>query len=254
MIHSRAAIARDEQVIRDRPDVLRLDPLVAHASLLVARCLATSAEAHAIAHTAVAALPEVVHAEPGARDFALRAVLADDLREDAVVIADAIAGRRIAKRCERIEEARGEPAEAAVAEPRILFLGGDALEVVAERLDRLAHFFEQAVLERGQRVDETAAEQELHRQVTHALHARALYASAGRDPALAELLADGDRQCVVDVAPCRAGERLAERALQAIDDRVADGAGTQRRRGMHGGSLGLHELDAEMRNVPFSTS
>src|SRR4029450_1594050 len=117
MIYGRAAIARDQQVIRDGPHILRLDPLVAHAAVLVARRLATPAEAHAIALATVAALPEVVHAEPGARDFALRAVLADDLREDAVVIADAITRSCIAERCERIEEARGQPTEAAVTEP-----------------------------------------------------------------------------------------------------------------------------------------
>ena len=252
MIHRRAAIARDEQVIRDSPHVLRLDPLVAHAALLVARRLAAAAEAHAIAHAAVAAVPKVVHAEPGARDFALRAVLADDLREDAVVVADAVAGRRITERRERIEKARGEPAETAVAEPGIFFLGGDAIEILAERLDRLAHLFQQAVLERGQRVDETAAEQELHREITDALHARAFHASAGCDPALGELFADCDRQRVVDVAARGAGERLAERALQSIDDRVADRAGTQRRRGMHGGGLRLHDVDAKSGESPIT--
>ncbi len=138
MIHGRAAIAGDQQVVADGPDILRVDPLVTHAALLVARGVAVAAEAHAIAHAAVAALPEVVQAEPRARDFALRAVLADDLREDAVVVTNAVAGRGIAERRERIEEARGEPTEAAVAEPGIFFLGGDAIEVVAERLDSVS--------------------------------------------------------------------------------------------------------------------
>ncbi len=89
----------------------------------------------------------VVHAEPRARDFTLRAIFADDLREDAVVVADAVTGRGIAERRERIEEAGCEAAEAAVAEPGIFFLGSDAIEIVAERLDGFAHFFEHAILE-----------------------------------------------------------------------------------------------------------
>ena len=243
VIHGRAAIAGDQQVVADGPDVLRVDPFVAHAALLVARGLAVTAEAHAIAHAAVAAFPEVVKAEPGAGDLALCAVFADDLREDAVVVADAVAGRGIAERRERIEEARSEPAQAAVAETGIFFFGGDAIQIVAERLERLAHFFEHAVLERRKRIDETAPEQELHRQVADALHARARHARAGCDPALRELFANGDRERVVDVAPRGAGERFAERTLQPIDDGVAHRAGAQHGRGMDCRCLRLHDVD-----------
>ena len=132
MIDGGTAIAGNHQVVADGPDVVRADPLVAHASAFIALRLAVAAEAHAMAHGAAAAFPEVVKAQPGARDFALRAVLADHLREDAVVVANAVARRGVTERRERIEKARGEAAKTAVAEPRIFFLGGDPVEIVAE--------------------------------------------------------------------------------------------------------------------------
>jgi hypothetical protein len=45
----------------------------------------------------------------------------DPLLEDAVLVADAVADRGQLQRGERVHEARGEPAEAAVAEPGIAF-------------------------------------------------------------------------------------------------------------------------------------
>ncbi len=230
MIHGGTAIAGNQQVITDRPDILRIDPLVTHATVIVASGATLTAESHAMAHGALPALPEVMKAEPGAGDFALRAVLLDDLREDAVVIANAITGGRIAERGERIEKAGGETTETAVAQTGIFFLGGDVIQVVTERLDGLAHFGEQLVLERGQRIDEAATEQELHRQIADPLHASARHPLTGGDPPLGKFFTNGDGQRVVDVAAGRVLGRLAEHPLEAIDDRLTDGAEAQRHR------------------------
>src|SRR5690606_36066554 len=110
MVDGRAAVAWTQEVEGNRPDIVRIDPLVADAPILTARCLTMSAETNAVPDTGAAALPEVPYSQPRARHFALCAVFADDLREDPVVVANAVAGRRIAERCQRIEEAGSEPA------------------------------------------------------------------------------------------------------------------------------------------------
>ncbi len=217
---------------------MRADPFVAQAPVFIARRLAVAAEAHAMAHRAAAALPEILKTQPGARHFALRAVLADYLGEDAVVVANAISGRRVAKRRERIEKAGGEPAETAVAKSGVFFFGRDPVEIVTEGLQRLANFLHQAVIERGQRIDEAAAQQKLHREIADAFHARSRHAIAGRDPAFGEFLADGECERVVDVAAGCGAARLAERSLQSIDDGVAHRAGAQGDGGADGGSDG----------------
>ena len=81
------------------------------------------------------------------RDLALSAVACDQLREDAVVVTDPVADRRILKRGERVEEARRQPAESAVAEPRIDFLRGDVLKLVAHPLEGGARLVHQIALE-----------------------------------------------------------------------------------------------------------
>src|SRR5262245_29679797 len=144
MVDGGALVAGDEEVEAHGPHVLGFDPLVANLAVLVALGLTPAAESHAIAHTAAAAFPEVLVAQPGTGQFALAAVLVDDLREDAVVVANAVAGRRIAQGRQRIEEAGREASEAAVAQSRILFLGRDLLEFVTERTQRDSHFIEHA--------------------------------------------------------------------------------------------------------------
>jgi len=79
VIDGRAAIAGNQEIIGNRPDIVRVDPFVANAAFVIARRLAMSAEAHAIAHATATALPKVLDAEPGACDLALCAVFADDL-------------------------------------------------------------------------------------------------------------------------------------------------------------------------------
>jgi hypothetical protein len=150
------------------------------------------------------------------------------LREDAVVVADAVTRRGVAERGERIEKACRQAAQAAVAEPRILLLGSNVFEIVPERLQRLAHLVHEPVVERGERIDQAAPEQELHREVADALDACARDAIERGDPALGELLAHCNRQRVVEIATRRALHRLTERTMQAIDDRLAHAAGLER--------------------------
>ncbi len=94
------------------------------------------------------------------------AATGDLLREHAVLVAHAVAERRQAERGEGVEEARGEPAEAAVAERGV----GLALEHIGQRRAGVLRRFAQRVVEAecGHGVAERAAHQEFHRQVVHA--------------------------------------------------------------------------------------
>src|SRR5690606_15727803 len=125
------------------------------------------------------------------------------------------------KRRKGVEKAGCETPETAIAEAGIFFLRGNLIEIVAERLQRLAYFFQQSIVERGKRIDETATEQELHRQVADALDVCARDAIGRRDPALCKLFTNRNRERVVEVAARRSRHGLAERALQSIDNRIA---------------------------------
>jgi hypothetical protein len=85
--------------------------------------------------------------QPAARNLSLASVLVDRLREDAVVVADAVGDRRELQRRERIEVARGEPAETAVAKPRVDLFLRDAVEVEAHVFERGARFFDESTVQ-----------------------------------------------------------------------------------------------------------
>ena len=116
MIDRRAAVARDELIESDRINVAGVDPALRLGLACRSGCLDPAAEPYRVPDIAARRLPHVAQTQPAAGDFALPAVGADDLRKDAVVVADAISHRRILQCGQRIQEARGEPSQAAVAE------------------------------------------------------------------------------------------------------------------------------------------
>src|SRR5690606_8484119 len=79
MIDGRAAIAGNQEIVRDGPDIVSVDPLVPHPPLVVARRTTMAAEPNAITNAAAPAFPEVLDAEPRARDLPLRTIFADHL-------------------------------------------------------------------------------------------------------------------------------------------------------------------------------
>ncbi len=236
VVDRRAAVARDQLVESDGPDVVRLDPAVPRAALRVLRADAAAAEGDDVTGIVARDLPRAALAHPRARDLALPSVLVDDLREDAVVVADPVADRRILQRRERIEKAGGEAAKTAVAESRIVFFLRHALEVVPELGQRFTCFLHQVAVEAGEAVDERAAEQVLDRQVTDALDARLRNAALGGQPARGKLFAHRERKRVVDVALRGGVGVLAERARQAVEQDGAQRAGLQRDSTEQGGA------------------
>ena len=80
--------------------------------------------------------PRLFVGQPVVRGFDLLAVFVELLLEDAVLVLDAIAECRHAQRCERINEAGGQTAEATVAEARLVLGVDDVRHGEAEFLDR----------------------------------------------------------------------------------------------------------------------
>jgi hypothetical protein len=118
---------------------------------------ATELDLHGFAGTSH--LPRILMVQPVVRIFALPAVL-DRLPEHAVLVAQAIARRRQLHRSHRIEEAGGEPSEAAVAQAGIGFLL-DQPEPVEAGLARGR--FDIAIQQQiGDVVGQRTADQEFH--------------------------------------------------------------------------------------------
>src|SRR5580698_1588147 len=140
MVDGGTAIARDQLIEADGMDVLGPHPSMRIRDLGRPGGLAAAAETHDVARVAARRLPYVPELQPAARDLALRAVGPDHLGEYSVVVADPVADRRVAQRRHRIQEARGEAAQAAVAEARIGLLGLDIFEVVSHLLERRVRF------------------------------------------------------------------------------------------------------------------
>jgi hypothetical protein len=98
--------------------------------------LDVAAPLHQVVDVGFGDLPGVSAGQPVVGLLDLPAVV-DLLVEDAEFIADAIADRRTLKGGQRVEVARGEPAEAAVAQSRFLLASQDRVEILAHRRQRL---------------------------------------------------------------------------------------------------------------------
>ncbi len=154
-----------------------------------------AAEADRDRHLGVGQLPRRAERQPVVRLLDLAAV-DERLPEDPVLVPDAVAHGGDVEGRERVDEARREPAEAAVAEPGLDLLGDDLVERDVERGEGLACHVGQAGGE--ERVLELAPEQVLGGQVGDDLGPPG------------ELGREGVEPPVDEVAPHRAAERLIE--------------------------------------------
>src|SRR5882762_1968444 len=130
MIDGGTAITRSQLVESDGVDIRRVDPAVQIAGRRVLWGLDSTAESYDEACAAAGHFPDIAQAQPAARDLALFAVGADDLRENTVVIANAVADGRVVQRGQGIEEASRQTAQAAVAEAGVDLLRGDVVEIM----------------------------------------------------------------------------------------------------------------------------
>src|SRR5262249_18406124 len=158
-------------------------------------------------------LPGVGATEPVVWVLALPTVL-DRLPEHPVLVAQAVAHGRELHRRHRVEEARRESPEAAVAEPGVglLLEEADPVEVLLSD-DPLRDRIEQQVHDV---VRQRAADQELHRQVVDALRVPPFVGLPRAHPAQGQEVAQGGNEGL----EARAGSRLGRRD-DAVEEQIA---------------------------------
>ena len=204
--------------MRHADGVLIGNPAHAVAAAFIAVALRAAAEADEAGLIWLGDLPGPATLEPFVGDLHLPAV-ADQLVEDAELVADAVAGGRDLERGERFHEAGGQPPQTAVAEAGLLLHLENLLEVVdAEALQGFSGSLLDA--EHQQVVAQLGADQEFGREVGHhagrgrtdRFDARQI---AGHQP-VAHRMAQGQVEIVA--AGCR-GE-LAERVEEVLGHAV----------------------------------
>ena len=164
-------------------------------------------------------LPRRAVGQPRVGLLDLRAV-DEGLPEDAVLVADAVADGRDPHGRQRVDEAGGQPAEAAVAQARLDLGVAQGVQVDPETRHRLLGGLGQAGGQQG--VVQLPAEQVLRRQVGHHL-GLGLHLRAQRlQPAGHQLLADGAGQRVVEVVLGRAGQGDPLAELQPLEELLGE--------------------------------
>ena len=153
-------------------------------------------------------LPGIAERQPVLGIFLLPAVL-DDLPEQAVVVADAVAVGGDAEARHAFHEAGGEPAEAAIAERGVGLGRAQAVEVDAEVAERGARDVGEAEI--AEHVGEQPADQEFERQVVDALAPLRVARALGREPAMDDPVANREGGRDEPVAIGRRGGVLADR-------------------------------------------
>ena len=124
------AVTLDRGVVGDALDAPAGHPPDAVAAGVVGVVLGVAAPLDEVVHVGFGDLPRVSVGQPVVGLLDLPAVV-DLLVEDAELVADAVADGRPLEGGQRVEVARGEPAEAAVAQSRFLLAGQHLVEVLA---------------------------------------------------------------------------------------------------------------------------
>ena len=106
-----------------------------------------------------------------------------------MIIADAVTVGRESDGRHRVEEAGGQAPEAAVAECGVRFVGQQGVVVDAELRDHRPNGVIQAQV--GDGVFQQAADEELHRQIVHALVAFGANTLGGFEPGGDDQIANG---------------------------------------------------------------
>ena len=216
-VHGVVAVAWDRGVVGHGLHVLRVDPSAAVRVGVVADLLDMAAELDDAGELGTADLPRVAAAEPVVRLLDLVAVL-DDLLEDAVVVADAVAERRKLQRGHGVQETGRETSETAVAEAGVDFLVADFVDVEPEFRHRFGGFLFHAQVDHG--VAERASDQELKRDVVDDAGLLFFVFVAGGDPVAHHEVADGQRQRVVAIQVDGFFRAFAERADQVVQEKL----------------------------------
>jgi hypothetical protein len=156
-------VTRDHHVIGDREHLLATGP----DSLSVRIALRVAVEANVVRDVGSRELPRVRAVEPWVRCLELRAVRSNELLEDAVLVAKAVAPERELLRRRAVEVACRKTTEATVAETGVTFLSKKVLKVEAELFNTFGELALEVEVEHS--VVERTAHEELERKVVRPL-------------------------------------------------------------------------------------
>ena len=148
----------------------------------------------------------------------------DLLVEDAVLVTDAVADGGNIERREGIHEARGQAAQAAVAEARFGFLLDEGFEIEAELAHGLLGFFVDAEIDEV--VGEMRTGKELGGEVADDTDVLCTVIEDGLNPALDQAIADGVRESHVEVVEGGAVARPALHEEEVVEEGVRQGMGS----------------------------
>jgi hypothetical protein len=178
---NRIHVVAEDRGIDGHPakDLVR-HPAHAAEALLIDIAFGAAANADVIVDVRPPYLPRIAVAQPGIGGLDLLAV-ADQLVEDAVLVADAIADRRNLQRSQRVHETRRQPPQSAVAQPRLLLVADEAVEIDIQAGQRLARGLGNPEIEQVVAHERTG--QVFGGQITNGARIRLLVGAHRADPA-----------------------------------------------------------------------
>jgi hypothetical protein len=224
-VDGRRGVARHRRVVGRGEHVPGVHPFLHEATVLVHPGADVAEELDPEPVARAGDLPGIPVAEPAVRHLYLRSV-DDALMEDAVVVAEAVAVGGIAERGQRVQEARGQPSEAPVAETGVPLGLAQILEAVAEIVQGLAALVEQSHVD--QAVPERAPHQIFQREVVHALGVEPVVRLLGGDPALHHPVTHRERQRHVGLPlAVHVGGQLGEGELEVSEEPTLERLGVQ---------------------------
>jgi len=189
--------ACDRCVVGDAEHLARIDPPHLQIAVFADRLLHTAVEVHRHAVLVAGQLPRGAVAQPRVTALDLPSA-ANLLVKDAELVANTVARAGVTLGRERVEKARGESAEAAVAEAGIELLLEQARQIDPVLLEhRLRHLVDAEV---DQVVAQQSTEQELRGQVVGPLDALFVVGAGGSLPTLHQTVAHRVRERLEDVA------------------------------------------------------
>ena len=204
----------------DADGVLAGNPAHPVGAVVVAVALGAAAEAHEAGLVGVGQFPGPAALEPFVGDLHLPAV-PDQLVEDAKFVADAVASGRDLKRCQGFEEAGRQPAQAAVAQARLLLDVEDLVDVVdAKATQGLGRFLLDA--EHQQVVAQLGPDQEFGREVGDYPGRGGADRFNPRQVAGHQPVAHGVAQRHVEVVAAGGGGQLSQRVEEVTGQAVED--------------------------------
>ena len=177
-------------------------------------------ELHRVQYFRAGKFPGVAVAQPVFRMFHLMAVF-DALLEHPVFIADPVTVARQAQGGHGIQEAGGQPAQAAVAQRRIRFQGANRFQIQVQLAHGLGEFVHEFHIYHA--ISQGAADQEFQGQVVDALGMRAIIGALGFHPAFHEAVAHHIGRYVIPIALGGGIDILAGGILQAVGQGQLDG-------------------------------